>query len=304
MTNRRINEEIARIAARQHGVVTRQQLLASGLGRGGVHARVSRGLLHPLHAGVYLVGHAARPRLAAEMAAILVCGSTAAISHRTAAVLWTMPVAAPTETEVTIAGRRWPARAGIRVYTTRGWAPGDVRELDGIRVTSPAWTLVDIGKLLRREKLEHVVADSLRRRIVSRTELIRELDRHRGRRGVATLRAVVESGPAMTRSAAERRLLRLIRAASLPSPITNVRVGAHEVDFLWPRERVVVEVDGYQWHSDRAAFERDRLRDAELQALGYRVIRVTWRSLQREPGAVVGRIAAVLRRGSDRAPHR
>lgn len=203
------------------------------------------------------------------------------------------------EVEVSVARRRERRRPGIRVYRTRALPPDEVEVIEEIPVTSPARTLIDIGAFVSPNQLEHVVADAERRGLVLRAHLIRHLERHRGRRGVATLRAVLDDEPAFTRSAAERKLLRLVRTASLPSPVTNARVGSHEVDFLWPHQRVIVDVDGYQWHSDRAAFERDRVRDAELQALGYRVVRVTWRQLQREPRVVLARIASVLRRARD-----
>jgi len=98
----------------------------------------------------------------------------------------------------------------------------------------------------------------------------------------------------MTRSEAEHRLLVLLRAARLRIPETNVRIGRYEVDAFWERERLVVEVDGYAFHSTRGAFERDRARDADLQAQGFRVLRVTWRQIVEEPEAVVGRIARLL----------
>jgi very-short-patch-repair endonuclease len=104
-----------------------------------------------------------------------------------------------------------------------------------------------------------------------------------------------DARPAITRSEAEERLLVLIRASELPHPEVNVRVGYHEVDFLWRSQRLVVEVDGFRFHSSRAAFERDRLRDAELAAMGFRVVRVTWRQLVNRPEAVVTRIATALR---------
>jgi len=100
--------------------------------------------------------------------------------------------------------------------------------------------------------------------------------------------------PALTRSEAERRLLDLLRAAGLPPTAVNARIGRYEVDLLWRPQRLVVEVDGYAYHGTRAAFERDRRRDAELQAAGHRVIRVTWRQLVEEPEAVVDRIAQAL----------
>jgi very-short-patch-repair endonuclease len=296
---------IARLAARQHGVVTRQQLLAIGLGRGAIETRQRTGRLHVVHLGVYLVGHPSELPHAREMAAVLACGEGTAISHRSAAGMRSLAHGFTHEgVEVTIQGRSGVRRPGIRVHRTRAWATDDIDWVEGIPVTSTARTILDIARFLTMYRLEHVVADAERRGLVLRTQLNRELARHRGRRGAAALRAVLDAEPAFTRSAAERRLLALLRDASLPSPITNARVGSHEVDFLWPRERLIVEVDGFQWHSDRTAFERDRVRDAELQALGYRVIRVTWRMLQHEPRAVVARIAATLRRAADPPSHR
>ena len=110
-------------------------------------------------------------------------------------------------------------------------------------------------------------------------------------RGIRALRDAIQIEPALTRSEAERRLLDLIRAARLPEPRTNVRIGGHEVDFLWPEIGLIVEVDGYVFHSTRAAFERDRRRDAELGALGCRVMRVTWRQLTDEREALVATLA-------------
>jgi very-short-patch-repair endonuclease len=101
-------------------------------------------------------------------------------------------------------------------------------------------------------------------------------------------------GPALTRSEAERRLLDLLVARGVRAPETNVRAGRYEVDILWRAERMVVEVDGYAFHSTRESFEGDRLRDADLQAQGFAVVRVTWRQIVDTPGATVARIARVL----------
>ena len=98
----------------------------------------------------------------------------------------------------------------------------------------------------------------------------------------------------MTRSEAERRLLELVRAARLPPPRTNQRIHGHEVDFLWPRQRLIAEVDGFAFHSSRSSFERDRRRDAHLIANGHRVIRITWRQLTMEPESVVALLARAL----------
>ncbi len=103
--------------------------------------------------------------------------------------------------------------------------------------------------------------------------------------------------PAFTRSAAERRLLALLRRGGCPEPEANQRIAGFEVDLVWREARLVAEFDGFEFHSGRVAFERDRRRDAELQALGFRVIRVTWRQLERAPEGVIDRIRRALALG-------
>jgi very-short-patch-repair endonuclease len=114
------------------------------------------------------------------------------------------------------------------------------------------------------------------------------------RRGRRALTAALDDDPQLTRSEAERRLLALISQARLPRPETNVRLEGYEVDLLWRRERLIVEVDGYAYHSTRQAFERDRARDAALQAAGYRVVRFTWRQIVDNSYAVVAQLSALL----------
>lgn len=133
-------------------------------------------------------------------------------------------------------------------------------------------------------------------RLVRPAELRAALDRSPGRHGTPALRALLDDDrkPALTRSEAEARLLALLRAADLPPTATNERVGRHEVDFVWHAQRLVVEVDGYAYHGHRAAFERDRLRAAELQACGYKVMRITWRQIEARPEAVIARLTKAL----------
>jgi very-short-patch-repair endonuclease len=123
---------------------------------------------------------------------------------------------------------------------------------------------------------------------------------------VGAVRAILgqPGGLRLTRSEAERRLLRMIRAAGLPEPLANARVAGFEVDFLWPGARLIVEVDGYTFHGHRRAFEQDRRRDIALRDAGYEVVRVTWRRLVDEPLLVIAHIARALgrtagRRGGD-----
>ncbi len=141
-----------------------------------------------------------------------------------------------------------------------------------------------------------MVEEAQVRGLVLRSELHAAVEESPGKHGVALLRALLDNRPASTRSEAELRLLARLRAADMPPSDVNTRVGRYEVDLLWRPQRLIVEVDGFAYHAHRAAFERDRLRDAELQAAGYRVIRVTWRQLESRPEAVIARLAQALAR--------
>ena len=291
---------IAHLAAMQHGVVGRGQLIGLGVSGQAIAWRLKQGRLHRVHRGVYLVGHTVAPEKAMEMAAVLACGDFALISHRNAAALWRMVAARPGDLiDVTITSGGHRERPGIRVHRSTTIAPRDIRKLERIPLTSPARTALDLATVATPRILEQAISEAESRQLVRRSELRALLDRAANVPGSAALRAVLdqERGPALTRSQAEERLLHLIRAAKLPGPSVNAKLAGFEVDFVWPDQKLVVEVDGYRFHSSRAAFERDRRRDARLGDLDFRVIRVTWRQLVDEPHAVVARIAAALARG-------
>jgi very-short-patch-repair endonuclease len=287
---------IAEIAAQQYGVVSRPQLVQAGIGAGAIHTRVVAGRLHRIHRGVYAVGHPVLAPFAREMAALLACGPGAAISHRTAARLWKLLDEDGDDIELTVAGRKTKTRAGLKVHSSRSLREADVRLLSALWVTVPVRTLVDLADVASDRDLERATARALTHRMVDPRRLLTEIASHQGRRGVARLRRLLDGSdpPAMTRSEAEERFLALIRAAELPPPRVNARLHGYEVDFHWPQQGVVVEVDGYQFHSSRDAFERDRRRDADLQSQGLSVLRVTWRQVVEEPYATVARTARAL----------
>jgi very-short-patch-repair endonuclease len=275
---------VMRVASSQHGAITAGQLTAAGLGRWAIERRLADGRLTRFHRGVYIVGPVEAP-LARASAALLAAGPTAVLSHRTAAELWELLPPEPGPVHVTITERGPRSRQGITVNTTTTLPQSEVRRRHHLPLTSQERTLLDLAattdaRTLERA-LEHVPA-SVRSAI----------KRHPGQPGTAALQALLDAP--FTRSEAERKLLRLVRAAGLPPPQTNVRIGRFEVDAIWPAERLVVEVDGFAFHGSRAAFERDRARDADLQALGYGVIRITWRQLTRTPHEVVARLAVAL----------
>jgi very-short-patch-repair endonuclease len=259
---------IAAIAARQRGLVTTAQLADAGLGSRAVAHRVANGRLLRMHRGVYQVGPTAAP-LSREMAALLACGDRAALSHHSAAAVWGF--GHPDRlVHVTVEGDTARSRRGIRVHHTVSL---NAAVKDGLPLTTPARTLRDL------------------KAVVTSAELDRALEQ------AQVLGLIRENGagePDFTRSEAERRLKALCKAAGLPVPRTNARVAGWEVDAYWPAHRLIVEVDGWTFHRTRQAFERDRRKDASLQAAGYRVVRMTWRRLRYESYAVAAQLAMLL----------
>lgn len=293
-----LDRRVSEVARRQHGLVTRQQLIDAGASAKMIRLRVERGRLRPMHQSVFLFGSVAPP-LARALAACLACGPDAVVSHRSAAESWGL-LNAPAHDraiDVTVTGgnRR---RVGVTVHRSRTLAPGERTVLDRVPITTVDRTLLDVALGLRRRTLEQAVAEALAQRLTSGKRLMNFLRRHPRSPGSGKLRAVLDSGdPPRTRSEAEERFLALVRRAGVPKPEVNVRVGPWEVDFHWPRAGVVVEVDGYAWHHSGRAFERDRRRDADLIAQGLQVMRVTWRQMTDEPEGVSFRLGRLLGAG-------
>jgi very-short-patch-repair endonuclease len=292
-----IDRAIVRLAGAQAGNVTFAQLLEAGLTRSAIRSRVDRGFLQRRHRGVYAVGDPDISPLGAAVGALLAVGGDGVLSHRTAAVIWS--IAAESDADpihVTVARRRIGPFDGVRIHRVQHLDPREAAFSHGLRVTSPARTLVDFAADAGNVELERALAEARVQRIVTDAKLSDALARAGRRKGAAALRALLqaEAGAALTRSEAERRMLRMLRDADLPLPETNVDVLGHQVDMVWREQRVVVEIDGFQFHNHRAAFERDRRRDRELVAAGWRVIRITWRQLLHEPFAVVAHLACAL----------
>jgi len=283
---------IIAIASRQHAVVSLDQLVAASVSRDEVRHRVKQGWLRREHRGVYLVGPLESPHSRA-MAAVLAYGDGALLSHYPAAVLWGLRPPPAHTMHVTVGGRGVRSRNGIQAHTAH-LDPGDATRKHGIPVTSPARTLLDLATTVSDKDLDRTVNEARVHHLVSDLSLNEQFSRYPRHRGTQALKQAMRTEPALTKSEAERRTLELIRAARLPTPETNVKLAGHEVDFLWREQRLVVEVDGYAFHSSRRSFERDRRKDRELTAAGYRVIRVTWRQLTDEPTAVAAALAAAL----------
>jgi very-short-patch-repair endonuclease len=292
-----VTKRIAELAARRHGVVTTADLVAAGLGRGAIARRVADGRLRPLHRGVFLVGPLAAPHTDAT-AAVLACGAGAIVSHHAAAAIWGFRPAWRGPIDITTT-RQLRSRRGISIHRARHLDSCDVTRRDAIPVTTPARTLLDLALQLDGTALARAIEEAEIQRLTTRPELAALQARSSGRRGARALAEALHNAhePRLTRSEAEAEVLRLIRAARLPEPETNVRIGGYEVDFLWRAQRLVVEVDGFAYHRTREAFERDRRKDADLQARGLRTTRVTYRQIADESHALIANLAASLHAG-------
>jgi very-short-patch-repair endonuclease len=292
------DQRVAAIAALQRGRVSRRQLLEAGLSAGMIDRMVSRGRLHRLHAGVYAVGHLAPVELGEETAALLASPEGAALSHHSAAALWKLRPRLADVVDVTVRAGHDVRRSGIHAHRSRRLPTRDVRVRERLPVTSPARTLLDIAELVTERELERALDEALVTRIARRSQIQDVLERAQGRRGAPRLAALVHrtGGSTITRSEAEERFLSLVRQAGLPEPELNARLHGYEVDFLWRRQGLVVEVDGYRYHSSRSAFERDSAKGATLSAAGQTVMRVTWAQIDETAYAVVARVAATLAR--------
>jgi very-short-patch-repair endonuclease len=235
------------------------------------------------------------------MAAVLACGDGALLSHRSAAALWglTRPGNAPVDVSAP-SGR---GRPGLTVHEG-GIHRDDRAVVKRIPVTSVARTLFDLAEAIDENELEGAFEEADRLRLLEMNALGEVCARGHGRRALRPVQRLIEEArdPDRTRSPLESRFAKFCREYRLPPPVTNVTKFDREVDALWEPARLMVEVDGFSHHSHRAAFERDRARDAAMQADGYRVIRVTHRRLEREPDLLADQIRRLL--AVDQEPRR
>lgn len=249
-----------------------------------------------MHYGVYAVGHRLVPIRGRWLAAVLTFEAGAVLSHRSAGALWGLMRTGRGPIEITF--RRTRQRPGILIHRGRVHSH-DRTAVDRIPATTVARTLFDLAEVVDEERLGKAAEEADRLHLLQIAELEAVCARCPGRRALAPIRRLIEEVrvPETTRSRLEDRILTLCREHDLPMPATNVDVLGHEADAFWPRERLIVEADSVAFHSHRAAFERDRERDAARQVEGYRVIRLTHRRLEREPTKVADELRRLLDSG-------
>lgn len=263
------------------------------MGKKAIAYRVRVGRLHPLHRGVYAVGHNDLSESGRFLGAVRALGAGAVLSHLPAAVLWGFWKEAPGDVDVTVA-RCLKQRPGIRVHSVRALNPRDTTHHAGIPITTPARTLLDLATDLHSDRaLRRTVHEAQVQRRVNQQQLTGQLERATGRQGVARLRAIVDLGYLPTRSELEDRVLDLLQSGGFPKPQTNTRVCGLEVDFLI--DDLVIEADGARYHDTPHARQEDARKQALLESAGYRVIRVSWRQVTEEEDQTLMRVQAALR---------
>ncbi|HTU15817.1 MAG TPA: DUF559 domain-containing protein [Solirubrobacterales bacterium] len=305
----RLVEIAQRIAGEQHGVVSRAQLRRAGVPSSTIQSRVDGAFLFPVFRGVYLVGRSGLSLDGLRLAAVLAAGRGAVVGGRAAAMIWGfMDHFSPVDVFRLVGGAN--RRAQVRVDGSKVWpylmiwrpvrlSDSDIRSVRGIPVTSVARTLWDLAALTSTQKFNRAFNEADRLRLIDDDEMSAFAAGMRGHHGAGLFRKralarIPDIGRA--RSALEAIYLELLDRKVVPAADLNARVLDMEVDLVWWERRVIVELDGYEFHRGREAFERDAARGNRLKADGWSVLRVTWRMLNEDPDEVADLIVGVLER--------
>ena len=260
------------LADRQHGVVSREQLLAAGQTPRVIRRAVEAGRWRLVFRGVYAVGHLALRREGWWMAALLACGEGAALSHRTAAMVWGLQTGPTLPIDVTTSTDHGRKHRQITTHRTL-LDPFDALVRDNLRVTTPSRTIVDLATRLKGRALRDAVerAQDLRRFDPDDIrDTLARAPRRPGTRRLHDLITVLAPDKDHARSHLERLFLALARKARLPQPASNLEIAGRCRDFAWPDQRLVVETDGYRYHSSRQAKRSDNRRDPSQRRAGGR----------------------------------
>lgn len=287
------------MAARQHGVVARRQLLDAGLTTKAVERRPESGHLVRVHRGVYAVGHTQLRREGRWLAAVLAVGPSSVLSHRSAAALHGIR---ESDGAVDVTTTRRAGTRGVVVHRTAVLDDRDVTTRSGIPVTTIARTLVDLSTILPADRVAKLLRETDRLGRLDAPALREGLERARGGPGPGALRAALAEherlAKSVTLSELEDRFLALLDANGLPRPLTNHLVEGMKVDAAWPRERLVVELDSWAFHADRGAFQEDRERDVRLARAGFTAVRFTYAQVTGRPAWVAEALRELLAAGA------
>ena len=271
-------------------------MLELGFSSRQIETRLASGWLLPLRRDVYAVGHLRVGRRGRWKAAVLACGTGAVLSHESAACFWGLQGDRRLVDVNADCGRQGQLRReGVRLHRCK-LRRDEWTEEDGFRVTSVARTLFDLAEVVDYDRLKRAAQEADRLKLLQLEELEQVVDRGRGRRALRPTRRLLTglTAPTRTRSPLEERFADFREAHRLPPPATNVLVLGHEVDALWPGAKLIVELDSWEFHAHRAAFQRDRVLDSERLVAGYRTVRVTHDRLDHEATTLLAELRALL----------
>ncbi|HSL58686.1 MAG TPA: type IV toxin-antitoxin system AbiEi family antitoxin domain-containing protein [Acidimicrobiales bacterium] len=304
MTSKRVGEILA-VAGRQHGLVRVDRLDRVGIDRSAVWRLTDAGVLERFGGpGIRRVAGGEVTPHQRLLAAVWATGPGAAASHRSAGWLWGLDAVTQPAPEVSVPPGVDRRPAGVIVHRASDLAPRSSTVVDGIPVTEPTRTLVDLASVIGADDLECAFDSALRQGLTSlprAAAVLRRLGR-RGRRGIGPFRALVEGregATGVTESMFEMRLVQVLRRAGLPEPVRQLTLHDQwgligRFDCAYPEAQVAIEADSVRFHHSRERFEADRERRSRAEALGWRVPTFTWRQVSRRGQWVASTVAAVL----------
>ena len=293
------DRRLSSLAVKRHRVVSTRALAALGFSPARISQRAAEGRLTQLHRGVYLVGPG-RPSLHGKwLAAVIACGDGAVLSHRHGAMLWDMRITDRASVDVTVPGSARRQHDGITVHRTRSLHLDDLTVIDHIPVTSAEQTLLDLAEVLPPHQLQRAYEQAEKLRIIDHAKLRALVERSNGRRGLKHLLPLLDYDPTPATEAwseLERLFHDLVRESGLPPYQRNVVVDGDPspVDAYWPEARLVVELQSWEFHSGKGAFERDHEKRARLMAAGHAVLPLTHGQVTGERAESVATIEALL----------
>lgn len=288
---------VARVAAAQFGVISLAQLVELGLTRGEIRGRLERGHLHSLHRGVYAVGHTRIVEHAHLVAALLAVGPEGFLSHRTSAAVWGLRTISVERLEVTVRsgkGRRPPL---IVHRTAKIPDPADISIRNGLRVSSVPRLLIELAPRERSSEMQRLITQAVRKRILDFDAFELAVQRHAGRPGVGMLKDEMRAyRPKPERKSGFEIAFDdwLALHAEIPEPLRNIQIGPWEIDCYWPQERLAVELDGRAYHIAARDFEKDRLKDTDLQRRRIRPIRITELRFEHDRAGILDDLRAFM----------
>ena len=287
------------LAATQHSLITIEQAQQVGFSPDQIQRRLNAGVLIPAHVGVYKFASSASSREQRHLAACLAVGEVSAVSHRAAAAVHGMWLIPADLVEISVSRNRSPELEQVKVHRLADLSSRWIVTVDGVPVTSPARTLVDLGAVLPLGSVSRALDRAIGRQLASVAEVRSTMDAvaRRGRAGVGVIRRLLDerSGPG-TSSVLQARMSTLFRVHGLPAPVPEHTVlDGHgqfigRVDFAYPELRYAIEVDGYESHAGLREFRHDRARQNDLVDHGWTLHRFTWTEVDRLSGRVADRI--------------